>query len=128
VYPILPRQELRRRLLTMLDEGGARKGPRGRPTADLRVSDIARYIGKQTTYLWRIAHNEADFTDEDQARVSRILVAYERGALVKTISTSGKAELKWQDTPAQTLVARRDMDLRIVMTKDGPRFKRTPIA
>jgi hypothetical protein len=125
--PTLPQQEIRRRLLALMETAAARTTGRNRQSTDLRVTDVARYIGRDTVAVTRMARG-ADMPAQDQLRMSKMLIAFERGDLVKTISTNGKAVLDWKKPTQQPPVERRGHTLGIELTPTGPRFKRTPVA
>ena len=117
-----PQQELRRRLLQLIQDGKSIEPfKRTREVKDLRLSDVARYIGRGKTTLVRIAHGQ-DMTPQDQLYLSRLFTAWDQGRLVKFIPPEGNAELRWVRglRPGTTPVS----GMRIEFGQDGPKLTR----
>jgi hypothetical protein len=118
----LPQQEIRRRLNQLIEDGKSIKPfERTREVKDLRLADVARYIGRGKTTLVRIAHGQ-DMTPQDQLHLSRLFAAWDQGRLTKFIPPEGNPELRWVRglRPGTSPVS----GMRIEIGQDGPKLTR----
>ena len=117
----LPQQELRRRLNRIIEDGKA-LAPfhRVREVKDLRLKDVARYIGRGEGTLRRIAQG-APMTAKDQLHLSRLFAAWDQGRLVKFVPPEGNPELRWV-RGRQPTTATPASGLRIAFGQEGPKL------
>jgi hypothetical protein len=122
VINTMPRAELRRRLAACRLEPGEAPHVKGRPQ-QLRLADVARYIGRSQVHIRNLAADKAEFTDRDQLLLSRMFLAVDRGelALVKTTKIAELERVK----PAKTEAApQTGMRFGIDITASGPRLRK----
>ena len=126
-YPTLTFQAMHQRLKKMMHDAG--KIPpafRDRHQNELRVVDIAAYIGRSRSYVVRIVLGGTSFTAEEQHRVSRFLAEWDAGNFVKDGMPPRLRRIRGHDEDAEIPAPPPpdNMVFGVQMTPSGPRLRR----
>lgn len=126
-FPTLTFQAMQQRLKKMMNDAG--KIPpafRDRHQNELRVTDIAAYIGRSRSHVVRVVLGERQFTAEEQHRVSRFLAEWDQGNFVKDGMPPKVRRVKGAEEDAELPAPppEKSMVFSVSMTPAGPRLRR----